>query len=99
MCKINFNNFLMKGVNLVNMAFLVLCADCKDLDTQLKALLDYLDAHSKEFSANRVVCFGLLFVVAVCIPAAIFGGLYVYRNCWRSLVPQSKGKLITKNNF
>jgi len=86
--KIFFIVFLMKGCNLINITLLILCESCTTDNVDLQDFYKFLAAHWKDITASWLN-WGLLIAAAVCIPVAIFGGLYVYRNGWRSLVPQS----------
>jgi len=80
--------FIMKGCNLLNITLLILYASCTSENADFKKFYSYLISHYKNYSANWTN-WESLFVGTICFSMSIFGGLYIYRNGWRSLVPQS----------
>jgi len=82
--------FLMKGYNLLNITLLILCASCTNRDADFEGFLKYFAENYKEF-AESLKQWAPLFIGAAACAAfmSIFGGLYIYRNGWRSLIPQS----------
>jgi len=78
----------MKEFNLINIVFLIVCASCTTESAANEELYSFLSKYWPGFSANWMdwVFFP---IAAVCISVAIFGGLYIYRDGWRSLVPKS----------
>lgn len=78
----------MKDFNLINIVFLICCLSCTTESVVNGELYNFLSKYWPGFSAN-LMDWVLFPIATVCIPVTIFGGLYVYRNGWRTLVPQS----------
>lgn len=89
----------MKKFDFLKTIFLLLLSSCTDYDEEdLTRWEMYPHSNHKpihmswpnysHFNGNWRV-YGAALLVVACLSAVIYGGIYVYRNGWRSLLPKS----------